>query len=245
MLLAKANFGQNTYSVIGQGMVDTIVNYSPQERKSFFDEATGVKQFQIKRDRSVNKLKKSRENLTQVKSLVAELEPHLKSLTRQVNRLQKRKEVEAELKDLQTQYYGKLWLELDSSYQNLVMAFTSKEKQKIKLDNDLEGDDLPVSGKGVQTSETLQSKINGDGNGKRPRWLRVQIVNTKTGKNKFSVNVPFGVVKFGLGIARVFSPEMDGVDFDEIGELISNADAGLLVDVQDEDSNEHVKIFFD
>ncbi|MBP6943126.1 MAG: AAA family ATPase, partial [Candidatus Buchananbacteria bacterium] len=43
MLLARANFGQNTYSVIGQGMVDKIVSASGTERKEFFDEATGVK----------------------------------------------------------------------------------------------------------------------------------------------------------------------------------------------------------
>ena len=50
ILLAKANFGQKSYSIIGQGMVDHIINISPTERKEFFDEATGVKQYQIKRD---------------------------------------------------------------------------------------------------------------------------------------------------------------------------------------------------
>ena len=127
----------------------------------------------------------------------------------------------------------------------MVEGFDAEEVMKIKLDDDLEIEELPVKGKGIHTSETIQSGINGGGNGKRPRWLRVQVVNTETGKNKVTVNVPFGMVKFGLGIARVFSPEMEGVDFDEIGELFSNADAGLLVDVQDENSNEHVKIFFD
>jgi chromosome segregation protein len=139
MLLARANFGQNTYSVIGQGMVDRIVNYSAQERKDFFDEATGVKQFQIKRDRSVSKLKKSRENLERVKTLLQELDPHLKSLTRQVNRLQKRKEVEIELRDLQIQYYGRLWLDLDSAYQIQAGAFALKEKDKIKLEQQVGG----------------------------------------------------------------------------------------------------------
>jgi len=138
MLLAKANFGQNTYSIIGQGLVDRIVNYSPVERKDFFDEATGVKQFQIRRDRSVNKLKKSRENLFQAQSLAQELEPHLKMLTRQVNRLSKRKEIEAELKELFNKYYGYKWSELDSAYKELVMAITSYDKKRIKLEQEIE-----------------------------------------------------------------------------------------------------------
>jgi chromosome segregation protein len=135
MLLAKANFGHNTYSVIGQGMVDKIVNYSSQERKEFFDEATGVKQYQIKRDRSVNKLKRSRDNLEQAGILVAELEPRLKSLTRQVNRLHKRQVVENELKDTQVMYYGKKWLDLDGSYQEYAIAFTGREKKRGALEN--------------------------------------------------------------------------------------------------------------
>ncbi|HLD28011.1 MAG TPA: AAA family ATPase, partial [Patescibacteria group bacterium] len=137
MLLAKANFGQNTYSVIGQGMVDQIVNYSPQERKGFFDEATGVKQFQLKRDRSVNKLKRSRENLAQSRSLLQELIPHLKSLTRQVNRLHRRREVEIELKELNIKYYGKLWLDHDLSYQKYALSFTTHEKSKIRLESQI------------------------------------------------------------------------------------------------------------
>lgn len=138
MLLAKANFGQNTYGVIGQGMVDKIVNYSSQERKEFFDEATGVKQFQIKRDRSVNKLKKSRENIESASALLQELEPRLKSLTRQVHKLRQRQEIEKELKDLQVNYYGKIWLDLNSHYEKYAMSYNTEEKKRQGINSQLE-----------------------------------------------------------------------------------------------------------
>ena len=41
LLLAKANFGQGNYSIVGQGMIDGILNQSSVSRKDFFDEATG------------------------------------------------------------------------------------------------------------------------------------------------------------------------------------------------------------
>src|SRR3989339_27126 len=91
ILLAKANFGQKTYSVIGQGVVEGFLNFSITERKEFFDEATGVKQYQIKRDASLNKLRGALENLNQVEMLTSEIEPRLKSLTRQVDKIRKRK----------------------------------------------------------------------------------------------------------------------------------------------------------
>ncbi len=112
MLLARARFGQKTYTVIGQGMIDSILAVSAVERKEFFDEAAGVKEFQIKRQQALNKLRATEENLTQAEALRQEIEPRLRSLNRQVKRLTEREEVEKELKELQKNYYGKLWHDL-------------------------------------------------------------------------------------------------------------------------------------
>jgi len=140
MLLAKANFGQKTYSVIGQGMVENFLNSSAAERKDFFDEATGVKQFQIKRDSALNKLEGSYENLQQVDMLLAEIKPRLKSLTRQVERLNKRSQMETELKDSQLSYYHQLWQEIDAKLNEHNAGYL--EREKVKRENDKKFDKL-------------------------------------------------------------------------------------------------------
>jgi chromosome segregation protein len=132
ILLAKSNFGQKTYSVIGQGMVEGFLNTTLSERKEFFDEATGVKQFQIKRDDSLNKLIHSYENLNQASMLLMEIEPRLKSLTRQVNKLKKRDEIEAELKELQKNYYSKIWHEINDKFSDYNKKFLSLEHVKLE-----------------------------------------------------------------------------------------------------------------
>jgi len=106
LLLAKSNFGQKTYSIIGQGMIDGILTSSPAERKEFFDEATGVKQFQIKKDQAINKLERSQNNLNQSRQVLEEIEPRLKSLTRQVKKLEKKEEILKTLSELQLRYYS-------------------------------------------------------------------------------------------------------------------------------------------
>ncbi len=123
MLLAKANFGQRTYSIIGQGMADSVLSASLAERKELFDEAVGVKQFQIKREQALNKFKATRENLAQTELTLQEIEPRLRSLTRQVKKLEKRGEIEKELKELQTDYYAQTW-------QNLAERLKKINKQK-------------------------------------------------------------------------------------------------------------------
>ena len=132
MLLAKASFGQKTYSVIGQGMVENFLTVSAAERKDFFDEATGVKQFQIKRDSSLNKLESSYENLRQVDMLLLEIKPRLKSLTRQVEKLKKREEIEKDLKDNQITHFSQLWHSINEKLRkaNQELLFLEKDKQE-------------------------------------------------------------------------------------------------------------------
>jgi len=112
LLLARAHFGQKSYTVIGQGMIDAILLASPAERKEFFDEAAGIKEFQIKRSIAVRKLVSVRENMSQADGLVREIEPRVKFLGRQVKKLEEREVVAGELLGLQKKYYGKLWHEL-------------------------------------------------------------------------------------------------------------------------------------
>lgn len=138
MLLAKANFGQKSYSIIGQGMVDHIINISAFERKEFFDEATGVKQYQIKRDQAVNKLRRSRENLTQTNQILQELEPRLRLLTKQIKKLEKRKELETQLAEKQKKYYAYIWQNLKRDFEEKREAFKIKDSVRQELQMDLE-----------------------------------------------------------------------------------------------------------
>ena len=108
LLLAEAGIGQRSYSVVGQGMIDHVLTSSPEERKIFFDDATGVRSLQIKRHQSMLKLRKAAENLVEVEMLLKEIEPHLRSLKQQVRHLEKRDQVAFELQDIQVRYYTTL-----------------------------------------------------------------------------------------------------------------------------------------
>ncbi len=154
MLLAKANVGQKTYSVIGQGMVEGFLNTSLSERKEFFDEATGVKQFQIKRDDSLNKLRASLEHLGQAEMLLGEIEPRLGHLTRQVGRLKKRGELESELRDLELLYYRTIWHEINDRLKAANEKFLELEKNKQAKDKKLVSVQTELTGLQRQSGAT-------------------------------------------------------------------------------------------
>jgi len=137
LLLAKANFGQRTYSIIGQGMADSVLSASLAERKELFDEAVGVKQFQIKREQALNKFKATRENLAQTQLTLNELEPRLRSLSRQVKRLEKREEIEKELKDLELNYFSQIWQALNRKEVEIQKEKGNLEKFYLNLDKEI------------------------------------------------------------------------------------------------------------
>jgi chromosome segregation protein len=145
LLLAKAHFGQKSFSIIGQGMIDSVLLATPLERKAFFDEAVGVKEHQIKRHQALNKLERSEENLDQAGLLLKEITPQLKSLTRQVKKLEQREELIAKLREYQQEYYNRLWVgltktqtEQTTSAGELQKELSVLEEQLAEKRNDLE-----------------------------------------------------------------------------------------------------------
>jgi chromosome segregation ATPase len=131
LLLAQSGVGQRSYSVVGQGMIDHILVSTPEERKAFFDDATGVRPFQMKRHEAVLKLKRTHENLTDVEMLLREIEPRLRSLKRQANRLEQREEIEKSLHVLETDYYGAQWWTLVDQLDQVKRQFEEAD-DKIK-----------------------------------------------------------------------------------------------------------------
>lgn len=78
-----------------------------------------------------------------------------------------------------------------------------------------------------------------------PRWLHVRVSNLETGKNKVTVNIPIKMVKFGLKVGGRFTPELAGLDWEELNSMMAEMDSGVLVEVQDEEGGEHVQIYVD
>ncbi|MBI2483170.1 AAA family ATPase [Candidatus Uhrbacteria bacterium] len=133
LLLAGARIGQRTYSIIGQGMVDEFILASPTDRKAFFDEAAGIRPAEIKRNQAIAKLERAHENLRQGETLLAELTPRLRSLSRQVKRLEQRDALEQELRERLAQFHGQRWHELARLMERQRTAWEVHDAERRKL----------------------------------------------------------------------------------------------------------------
>lgn len=76
-----------------------------------------------------------------------------------------------------------------------------------------------------------------------PRWFRVRVTETASGRQKVNVNIPMGLVNVGLKMGAKFAPDIEGVQYNELVELIKSGQQGKIMDITDEDGGERVEIF--
>jgi hypothetical protein len=82
----------------------------------------------------------------------------------------------------------------------------------------------------------------------RPKTLHVRVVDkAKEGEPVVNIKMPVGVVKFGMKMAKTFSPQMKDVDidWDAIGEMVEHGELGKIVDVDDEAEHKTVEVWLE
>lgn len=99
-----------------------------------------------------------------------------------------------------------------------------------------------VAEKAAKVAEQATEKV---AEGYAPSWFRVRVLDMETGKNKVSVNIPIRMLKLGLKIGSRFAPELQGLDWKELDVLIQDLQTGLLVEVEDEENKQHVRVFIE
>ena len=114
-LLMKGDVGQNSYSIMGQGLVDEVLSMSPEERRSFLDEAADVKRFRSKIKEAQDRLAATRDNIEKVTLVIGEIEPRLAQLSRQAERAAEHARLSGELSELLRAFYGHRWSEAHNS----------------------------------------------------------------------------------------------------------------------------------
>lgn len=131
-LVLKSNIGTSRYTVIGQGTIDQMILTGPSEIKNLIDEASGVKTYYLKRERTLRRLEQTAQNLMRAEDLLRELEPRVKSLRRQAKRMEAREAIEIDLKGYQKEYLGSQWWEFANGIQSLdkeLSVFTEQQEQ--------------------------------------------------------------------------------------------------------------------
>ena len=127
-LLAQAGLSEGAHVFIGQGMVDAILALRPEDRRLLFEEAAGIGLVRQRREDALRRLDATRRNMERAQDLLAELEPRLRRLERQVRR---GRDLEALQRDLRTHlrlWYGYRWQRAVAAVQQALAAHQQAQR---------------------------------------------------------------------------------------------------------------------
>lgn len=166
-LLASISIGASGHHIISQGEADKILNANSVERRLMIEEALGLKIYQWKLSESEKKLAKTEENIRQVESIRREIAPHLKFLKKQVEKIEKVRELKVELQSLYRDYLKREELYLSFTKDKLVadlsgpqalLAEASRELAERESQKQADGQQVEIITEENQLRE-LETKI--------------------------------------------------------------------------------------
>ena len=108
-LLGTSGLAERTYTIVGQGLIDSTLSLKADERRKLFEEAAGIGLYRSRREEALRRLDTTRRNLERVQDILEELKPRLRSLERQARRSQEYEQVKADLQVMLREWYGYHW----------------------------------------------------------------------------------------------------------------------------------------
>lgn len=150
-LFLDTGAGNDSFNVISQGSVSDIINSKPEMRRVIFEDAAGVLKYKKRKEVSLRKLEKTKENLARVKLVIQELEKSVTPLKKQSEIAKKFLAFKEELKNIEIALiasdiskinidYKRIKSEIDNLQKDLA-GMTSKNTEdntkleKLKLEN--------------------------------------------------------------------------------------------------------------
>ena len=85
-LFLDTGLGKNAYSVMEQGRIDLMLASKPEERRQVFEEAAGIARYRARGAEAERKLRHTRENMTQIEAIIAEVKRSREVLANQMER---------------------------------------------------------------------------------------------------------------------------------------------------------------
>ena len=169
LLLAQARIGHDSYTVVGQGLIDAALSLRAEERRGLFEDAAGIRPFQVQRADAESRLRQTELNLDRLRDIVSEIEPRLAPLEEQARRAVEFRQLNSELQEVLLTWYALQWRRLRATKERTEAA-EQQQAQKVQqleqsiLAADEQGNELRARRQSVQAHIAEVRKAYGEAN---------------------------------------------------------------------------------
>jgi len=96
-LLSDSGVGRQQHVIVGQGMLDSVLNARPEDRRAIIEEAAGVLKYRKRKEKAERRLEATEGNLLRLSDLLREVRRQLRPLERQAEAARRHGELVTEL----------------------------------------------------------------------------------------------------------------------------------------------------
>jgi len=128
-LFMDTGIGTASYSVLEQGRIDQVLSSRAEDRRTIFEEASGITKYKSDRKEAIRKLEQTETNLLRLADVVREVKRQIGSLQRQAGKARRYKVLREELRKLDIFATGKRLETMDSAMRDIESQTTGLQKK--------------------------------------------------------------------------------------------------------------------
>ncbi len=174
-LFMDTGIGRESYSLVEQGKIDSVLSSRPEERRRLLEEAAGITKYRAKKEAASKKLQGNQQDLLRIRDIITEVERELGPLKEEAHRAQKYLQLEDDLTRMELNLYSRRFTilsyyekacsetlkKLREESSDAVNKLASIEEEVYKKKNDLSRieEDLTVFQESLRTIDSEISAI--------------------------------------------------------------------------------------
>ena len=132
-LFLDTGAGNDSFNIISQGSVADIISSKPEARRTIFEDAAGVLKYKKRKEISLKKLEKTKENISKIKLVIEELEKSVKPLKKQSEVAKKYLKLKEELKNIEIALIASDVSKINIDYKKVKAEVETLEKELTKM----------------------------------------------------------------------------------------------------------------
>lgn len=137
-LFMDTGIGTTSYSLMEQGRIDQVLSSRPEDRRTIFEEASGITKFKTDKKEAIRKLEHTESNLIRLADVIREVKRQIGSLQRQAGKALRYKALREELRKLDIYTTKQRLISMDIDIQKLESEISDANKKICALKIEIE-----------------------------------------------------------------------------------------------------------
>ena len=162
-LLMDSGSAKESFSIISQGDISSIISTKAEDRRTIFESAAGVLKYKKRKEEATRKLDKTHDNIDRINDIINELELQVVPLKEQSEKAEKYLKISKELEDVEISLIVNDLDNINDTYNTSKVRIDALSKEIIELSTSSNAFDADLAKKKLELSklnEEIYAKQN-------------------------------------------------------------------------------------